>query len=376
MVDVDKVRTFSSGAYLLKLIPMAIGMLALAAVIFALADFESSRDRKGIFAAVIVAAAGAGLIGYILWRRIYPAPPLLELSRSGIVYRQLPKKPIRLSWDDIEGIDTISISGARVLFRKITVVLIPKRLYDAKIDVGSWFWRGPYWNFHFIPKGNQVQIALHHEVLGVPSEELRAEIETRWRAFSRHPNAQLPAVPYEPALSDRVLDALTPTRTFKRATLIALLLAAIPVGYYWNWIAARTSFPEIPDGSASAYVRDLLDKGQIHARNANGQIIALTRLSVQETGPAKCFREVKPAPEQSLFLPEYIAHGWCRVDLKDQSGTWSAGIFKLVSKTFQSETWDGKPAEYRAIVPATLTVAEAEAKLCELGSCASAKPAR
>jgi hypothetical protein len=43
--------------------------------------------------------------------------------------------------------------------------------------------RGPGWNYLFIPKGNSVAIALHHEQFSVAPDDVREPIEGRWREF-------------------------------------------------------------------------------------------------------------------------------------------------------------------------------------------------
>jgi hypothetical protein len=43
--------------------------------------------------------------------------------------------------------------------------------------------RGPGWEFIFVPKGNVVQVALHHASLPATAAELREAAEWRWKAF-------------------------------------------------------------------------------------------------------------------------------------------------------------------------------------------------
>ena len=62
------------------------------------------------------------------------------------------------------------------------MLLLTKDFYDAHIHVG-FLRRGPSWSGVFIPKGQMVQMALHHEAVSADRDALRAAVEARWRAF-------------------------------------------------------------------------------------------------------------------------------------------------------------------------------------------------
>src|SRR4029077_9949591 len=65
----------------------------------------------------------------------------------------------------------------------VTVVLLSRQFYDSHIFVRSFLLRGPGWKANFIPKGELVQVALHHTLLAVEPRALRQAVEARWHAF-------------------------------------------------------------------------------------------------------------------------------------------------------------------------------------------------
>lgn len=67
----------------------------------------------------------------------------------------------------------------------MTVVLVTRRFYDRHIHVRSWLMRGPGWDTNYIPRGSQVEVALHPEALRASAQQLRTAVGTRWRAFGR-----------------------------------------------------------------------------------------------------------------------------------------------------------------------------------------------
>ena len=69
------------------------------------------------------------------------------------------------------------------------MVLVSKQFYEEKIFIDSFFLRGPGWKANFIPKGELVQVALHHELVSVEPQSLRHAVETRWHAFRGRPAA-------------------------------------------------------------------------------------------------------------------------------------------------------------------------------------------
>jgi hypothetical protein len=139
----------------------------------------------------IMTAAALGLGGamtlYTAFRLIVPGKPRLLLSPAGLRIHFEWHKDIVIPWREVQGVDTADIQarfrGTPVLFAGVTVVLVSRAFYDRHIHERSWFLRGPGWDTWFIPKGDQVQVALHHEALPATAQELRTAVEARWRAF-------------------------------------------------------------------------------------------------------------------------------------------------------------------------------------------------
>lgn len=132
-------------------------------------------------------AVGAACAGYGLHRWLKPKP-MLTLSSAGLRLHIDMVKDVLIPWDDIRGVDSIDISGKIgrhfVHLPGVTVVLVTRAFYDSRIHVDSWLLRGPGWETNFIPKGDHVQVALHHEALPASAAELRTAVETRWRTFA------------------------------------------------------------------------------------------------------------------------------------------------------------------------------------------------
>ena len=132
---------------------------------------------------------GIGITLYALLQRIVPGKPLLVISPEGLRQHIPWVKDVVIPWREVQGVDTVDISGSfngtPVLFRGVTVVLVTRRFYDRHIHVRSWLMRGPGWDTNYIPRGSQVEVALHHEALRASAQQLRTAVETRWRAFGR-----------------------------------------------------------------------------------------------------------------------------------------------------------------------------------------------
>lgn len=157
----------------------------------------------GIIAGVVIATLGSAKFDFFLgwgtlaisfpWAfyEVYcllkPNSALIELLPEGIIFRNTTENFI-VPWPEIEAIDTIDvhtkIRGRTVVFPGVNVVAVSKKFYDRVIHVDNFIMRGPGWDGNFIPKGeNQMQLALHHELLPVTADEVRRQVEERWKAF-------------------------------------------------------------------------------------------------------------------------------------------------------------------------------------------------
>jgi hypothetical protein len=185
--DIHQTLEYRIDRTLAKGVPYALVLILLG--LFGLA-IEDDTPADIAAASFIVIGAGGGWTAWAIVRRLWPGKPLFVLSPQGVHYRIGWVKHVLVPWREIEGIDTIDITvrvwlryTREVTFHDVTVILVPKAFYDAHIHLDSLFMRGPYWGGTFVPKGDQVQMALHHESVSVDRETLRAAVEARWRAF-------------------------------------------------------------------------------------------------------------------------------------------------------------------------------------------------
>ncbi len=126
-----------------------------------------------------------------------------------------------------------------ITFRGVTVVLVPKPLYDQKIHIRSFLLRGPGWKANFIPKGALVQVALHHELVSVDPASLRDAVEARWLAFRDQP-----AVPPTRTSVPRIVRAMTARSTGAAPTTNVVAMGDDPKSMS-TWEAIKIIVPLI-----------------------------------------------------------------------------------------------------------------------------------
>jgi hypothetical protein len=143
----------------------------------------------------VMAAAGVGLAVYAHFRLFNPGKPLLVLSPNGLLLRTVGKD-IFIPWHEVRGVDAIHFKSwtavytslppvpVPVKFRNVTVVLVSRDFYeDELVSAYPALVHHRVWGRTFIPKGNLVQVALHHDILPVEPEELRRQVAARLYAF-------------------------------------------------------------------------------------------------------------------------------------------------------------------------------------------------
>jgi hypothetical protein len=137
----------------------------------------------------ILLTAGLCVTIVALRRRSNPSRPVFVLSPAGVYYRIAGLKDFLIPWHEVKDIESTDVEtwnwigrGGPVIFHDVTVLRLTKEYYDAHIHVG-FLSRGPAWRSVFIPKGQMVQLALHHEAVSVDANQLRDAVEARWRAF-------------------------------------------------------------------------------------------------------------------------------------------------------------------------------------------------
>jgi hypothetical protein len=364
--DVQMRRTFGTAKYLRQHLPFAILMLLLGIVVISLADGSSRDVRKAILAGFVLFGVGLVYLGYFFYRETHPAKPNIELSPQGILYCVTPQKEVLIPWDEISGVQNIDISGPRMTkFRNVTVALVSRRFYDDHIYIPSLFWRGPAWSNYMIPEGDLVQVAFHHDFACVPAREMREAIETRWRAFSTHPNAKLPGRPFKEHVPWMVVP-----KSLKRAALAVIAILALPAAYYWHYGAALLKSSPLSEGSAALYLREALDREGVAARLPNGRIEEIRRRDVMDTSAPICRSQIsRDDTVKGKRTPLYVVTNFCTVDIQLTTGGTAVALIRIEVKEFESDTWNGEKRKYSAWVTTPVPRDQADAKLCQFGIC-------
>lgn len=182
VTDVQKVLTYGSGKLGRWFLQMGVVALVAGTVLVFLQP--NGAFEWFMIGLTLTVGAGSALYGFSRWHQ---PKPMLILSPAGLRLDMDLVKTVLIPWSEIHGVDSIDISG-RVAGRDaylpdVTVVLVTRAFYERYIHVRSWLLRGPAWHMNFVPKGDMMQVALHHEMLSATAAELRAAIEARWSAF-------------------------------------------------------------------------------------------------------------------------------------------------------------------------------------------------
>jgi hypothetical protein len=202
-LDINQTLEYRCDTTVVRLLPTGLLLIFLGLVIFVLVDLD--REPWTFIGIVLCWVMGAGLVGFTLWRRSNRGKPIFTLAPDGIHYRIPLVKKFLIPWHEIQGVDTIDIEAGywsilwstetfryhTFVVRDVTVVLLPKPFYDKWIHVDFFFLRGPAWKANFIPSGDLVQMALHHEFVSVEPKPLREAVEARWLAFRERPATAL-----------------------------------------------------------------------------------------------------------------------------------------------------------------------------------------
>ena len=200
--NIDRTLEYRSAAVMVRLLPTGLLVIFLGVLILVLAD---PAPFWTMVAVGLCVAFGMCLVGLALWRRIHHGRPLFALSPDGIDYRIPWPTSLHIPWNEVRGIDTIDnearywsfwdfyygfqiIPNRKVVnYPNVTVVLVSKPFYDRRTTVLSRLLPGPAWRANFIPKGDLVQVALHHDLVSVEPRSLREAVEARWLAFRDRP---------------------------------------------------------------------------------------------------------------------------------------------------------------------------------------------
>ena len=356
--DVQRTLKYGSERYLVRQIPLVAILLLLG---LSTQVWPSVFPWQGHFVGAALTMASFAYIVFALFRRfVEPGPPRLVLSKDGISQRLSHGRILHIPWDEVQAVLSVDqrIMNIAVLVQtilKVPAVVVSKEFYDRVMPVQPWLRQPLNWG-HFAEGGNGgVRILFRAAFLGTGGRDLRQAIEARWRAFSRHPNAKLPSREDEPSAADAAPSWL------RRWTPAALLvLAALPALYFFF-------SAELPEGTRSAYLGELLDKGGVAGRLADGRVVRLRRGDVAAVGIPEC-------PEMTRsesWIPSYVATASCTANLTLPSGERAMAVFRLVTQTQTVEYQLGKFREQSARIVAPLSLEEADALLCRLGHCGS-----
>jgi hypothetical protein len=200
--DINQTLEYRGTTTIVRLLPTGLLMIFLGLLIPTFVELDGKT--AGIyFGAGLCLVLGVGLSAFTLWRRWNHGKPVFTLSPDGIRYRIPLIKQVLIPWREIQGVDTIDIEAGNwsilwatdslryntFILRNVTVILLPKRFYEQQLHINSFLLRGPAWKANFIPKGELMQMALHHEYVSVEPRALREAVEARWRAFREKPAA-------------------------------------------------------------------------------------------------------------------------------------------------------------------------------------------
>lgn len=132
--------------------------------------------------AVAGVAAGLGWAGYEFWRLFNHGKPILVLSALGVDYRVMGGGAVFIPWSEIREVGTADVKGGRATFKKVTVLTVSDSFFVNEVEdrVGMLAAANRYL---FIPKGNFVDVAIHHETIGIEPQALREAIAARWYHF-------------------------------------------------------------------------------------------------------------------------------------------------------------------------------------------------
>jgi hypothetical protein len=178
--DVDQVLTFGRE----KLARKTLLFAAVCAGVGLLSVLVGGDDTTLVVVGWGLLLFGVGWAGWEFAKTTQKQKPLLVLAPAGILMRVDGVTEFAIPWTEVKGVDSINIPGPRgTSFDHVTAILVSREFYDRVIHVDSFFTRGPGWGFMFLPYGDMMQIALHHEILPVTASDLLAAVEARYRAF-------------------------------------------------------------------------------------------------------------------------------------------------------------------------------------------------
>jgi hypothetical protein len=354
--DVQRTLKYGSERFLVSQIPLVAVFLVLG---IATQLWPSLVPWQGHVIGAALAMASFAFIMFALFRRfVAPGAPRLVLSPDGIHQRLSHNITLHIPWDEVQNVVSadqrlVNISGFVQTILKAPAVVVSKAFYDGVMPTQPWMRRPFNWG-HFAEGDNrEVRILFRPAFLGTQGTELRRAIESRWRAFSRHPAAKLPPSADEPSAA-----WVAPSWLRRWTPAIIVGLAALPAFYVL--FSAK-----LPEETRSWHLGQLLDKGRAQARLADGSMVHLRRSDIATVGVPEC----PDITRSKSWIPSSIATASCTAQISLRSGEPAIAVFRLVTETQTVEYSYGKVRQQSALVAAEFTLEEADALLCRLGHC-------
>jgi hypothetical protein len=231
-----------------RLLPTGLLLILIGLVLLVLADANDKPVSRGHYLFIALAVTlGLGVIAVSVRARYSPGKPVFTLSPAGIGHRWV--RQVLIPWHEVQAIERADIvtrlfnpvwlfsSGSTLFYRTslfpdVTVIVVSRQFYETVLYVNSFWLRGPGWKGNFIPYGETVQVALHHELVATDRQQLRQAVTSRWLAFrNRATGRTIKTVPAAgpPRVAPEVLAMGDDPRTLSRFQLlqIAVLSAGI-----------------------------------------------------------------------------------------------------------------------------------------------------
>lgn len=364
--DVQQTRAYGAERYMLRQIPLAAFLLAIG---LGLLIWPVAKPGSTLFAFALSAGSFA-YIAFACFRAFEPGRPRLELSPDGIRQRLSHGHILHIPWHEVQDVvstdhTTTNVVGIVQTMRDVPAVVVSPAFYDRWMPQKPWLKRPLNWGHFALGKNDAVRVLFRPDYLGTRSEELRQAIETRWRAFSRHPNAKLP-----PSAESRKRQTSRWPWWLPSSARSAIFIAALFTGLYLIWVFVLAS-QELPDGVRSWYLDDLLDKGAVTARLADGRMARLGRGDVDTKDVPECKLEMTREPVLSWLplWPATVTARSCTARLTLRTGAQATAVFRIVVEMQTVEQSLGKFSEQPMQIVAPLSLDEADALLCRLGHC-------
>ena len=201
--DLDRTLEYRITTSVARLFPTGLLLIFIGLALLVLADANDKPVSLGHYLFIALAVTlGLGVIAVALRSRYRPGKPVFMLSPAGIHHRWV--RQVLIPWHEVQAVERADIvtrlfnpvwlfsSGSTLMYRHslhsdVTVIVVSRRFYDAMLHVKSFWLRGPGWNGNFIPHGDTVQVALHHELVAADRQQLRQAVTRRWLAFRDRP---------------------------------------------------------------------------------------------------------------------------------------------------------------------------------------------